>query len=323
MLKYFLLIPVFLISEFTWGQDTLPVPAPVDTVQQTTVVRARPPAPRRPVVRTIDSTLLLDSFLLHKPLTGTMPRLALLSDTSVYAHHPVFSFKDPQRYGVSVRRWEGKEGIFYTMVALLMFFALIRNGFARYIDDLLKIFFRTTVKQRQIREQLMESPLPSFLLNIFFLLSGGMFLALLIEHYGWSTQYGFWSLFGYASLGLLLIYTVKYLSLKILGWIFQVSEAVDSYIFIVFSTNKVIGMVLLPFLVVLAFTQGSLINAVIYISLVAITGLFAYRFFLSYASIHRQVRISFFHFLLYLCAFELAPLLLINKLLFRLLGETY
>jgi hypothetical protein len=34
------------------------------------------------------------------------------------------------------------------------------------------------------------------------------------------------------------------------------------------------------------------------------------------------VRISLFHFFLYLCAFEIIPLLLINKLLFRFLGET-
>jgi hypothetical protein len=81
-------------------------------------------------------------------------------------------------------------------------------------------------------------------------------------------------------------------------------------------------MTLLPFVVILAFSSGVINEIAMNLSIILIVGLFAYRFFLAYATIHREVRISFFHFFLYLCAFELAPVLLINKLLFRLLGET-
>ena len=56
------------------------------------------------------------------------------------------------------------------------------------------------------------------------------------------------------------------------------------------------------------------------LSVTLVLGLLAYRYFLSYVSIHRQIKINFFHFLLYLCAFEIAPLLLINKLLFTVLS---
>jgi hypothetical protein len=45
-----------------------------------------------------------------------------------------------------------------------------------------------------------------------------------------------------------------------------------------------------------------------------------YRYFLSYVTIHRQIRINFLHFIIYLAAFEIAPLLLINKLLLTILG---
>ena len=107
-----------------------------------------------------------------------------------------------------------------------------------------------------------------------------------------------------------------------MGWIFEVSEVVDAYIFIVFTTNKIIGMLLLPFLVVLALTYGLLNQAAMNLGIFILLLLFAYRFFLSYVSVHRLVRINFFHFILYLMAFEVVPLLLINKVLFRILGET-
>lgn len=244
----------------------------------------------------------------------------LASDSFLYTHHPYFRFTNPTRYTVSVRQWQGKEAIFYSLVGLLIFFALVKNSFYRYIQDLFKIFFRTTVRQRQIKDQLVQNPLPSLLLNLFFVLSIGMFLTLLIQHFGLGQQFGFWMLYLYCVGGLVAIYAIKFIVLKFLGWILQVSEAADAYIFIVFTANKIIGIALLPFVILLAFTYGIINQVSVNLGILLLLGLLAYRYFLSYISIHRQVKMSFFHFLLYLCAFEIAPLLLINKLLFMVLS---
>ena len=241
------------------------------------------------------------------------------ADSFLYTNHPYFKFENPTRHTISIRQWQGKEAIFYSLIGLLIFFALIKNGFYRYIQDLTKIFFRTTLRQRQLRDQLLQTPLPSLLLNIFFLLSTGMFLALLVQYSGWGSQFHFWMLFLYAVIGLVIVYGIKFLVLKFLGWALQVVEATNAYIFIVFTTNKIIGIALLPFLIVLAFSNGMISQVAITLGVSMVIGLFAYRFFLSYISVHRQVKISLFHFLLYLCAFEIIPLLLINKLLFTFL----
>jgi hypothetical protein len=89
---------------------------------------------------------------------------------------------------------------------------------------------------------------------------------------------------------------------------------------VVFTTNKVMGISILPFLIVMAFSYGIISQAALNLGIGLVAALFVYRYFLSYVSIHRMVRISFFHFMLYFCAFEIAPLLLINKLLVRFLS---
>jgi hypothetical protein len=318
--KYFVFIWMILCAESLAAQDSLQ-PVPIDTPKRVTVVR-KPPAIRKPVLQKTDSTKA-DSVLSPVRIDlGSVARKAPLTDSILYAYQPYYRFTDPIHYSITIKKWEGKEPIFYSIIALLIFFALIRNGFHRYLDDLVKTFFRTTVKQRQTKEQLVQSPLPSLLLNIFFLLSIGMFLALLLQYFKLGMQFNFWILFLYCVIGLMAIYAAKYITLRFFGWIFQVSEAIDSYIFIVFATNKIIGIALLPFLVILAFTFGSFNQVAMTLSIAVVLGLLAYRFFLSYITIHRQVRISLFHFFLYLCAFEIIPLLLINKLLFRFLGET-
>lgn len=316
MVKYFLFILIVLKSGYAGAQDSIQLP-PTDTMSVTPPVKK--PAIRKPLQRKKELAAVRDTFQQVK----LKPKSTQVSiDTLLYTQHPFYKFTNPIRYAVTLRKWKGKEGIFYAVIVLLLFFAVIRNGFKRYIHDLFKIFLRTTVNQRQVKEQLLQSPLPSFLLNILFMLTVGLFIALLLQHFGLAMNYNFWFLFLYAIAGLIVIYLVKFISLKLVGWVFQVSEAVDAYIFIVFTTNKVIGMMLLPFLVVLAFTYGFINESAINLGIFLVVALFAYRYFLSYVAIHRLVKINFFHFMLYLMAFEIVPLLLINKLLFRLLGET-
>lgn len=241
-------------------------------------------------------------------------------DSVAMAGHPYFSFTNPVRRIEDVRRVEGREEVFYSLVALLLFFAAVRNGFYRYMQDLLRIFSGNPVRQRQIRENLLQSPLPSLLLNIFFLFSAALFLTLLARYFGLARGTPFPLLFLYALVGLAAAYLLKFFLLKVLGWIFSISDAMDSYIFIVFTTAKVIGMVLIPFLILLAFSGGPVLEGVVAASGLVIGGLFVYRFYLSYTAIHRQVRIDPVHFLLYVLAFEVAPLLVINKLLLRYLA---
>lgn len=99
-------------------------------------------------------------------------------------------------------------------------------------------------------------------------------------------------------------------------------EATYSYIFIVFVVNKVIGIILFPFLILLAFSQGNVYAASLTISWCMLAGMLAYRVILTFAAIRNQVSINPFHFFLYLVAFEIAPLLLIYKALLEILSIT-
>lgn len=332
MTKIFVLILLVLCGLQSWSQDSS-AKVETDTTIKTSVVKKHPPA--KPKMVHPDSTIVRDSSVSDSAVRKDSvvvftkdyrPDILLYkqqADTPVFAINPFFRFTDPVRYSITIKKWQGKEALFYAIIALLIFFALVRNGFSRYIGDLFKTYFQTTVKQKQSKELLMQNPLASLLMNLFFVLSIGMFLTLLLQYFKLGLDYNFWLLYLYCVLGLICIYAIKFISLKFFGWIFQVTESTDAYIFIVFATNKIIGIVLLPFLVFLAFTHGVINQAAMSLSIMVVLGLIVYRFFLSYVSVRRQIRISFFHFILYLLAFEVIPLLLINKLLFSFLGETY
>ncbi len=233
----------------------------------------------------------------------------------VLKHHPWFAFKTkpaslPQS---DLRKFTGKELLFYLLVFLLIVFAVLKTAFPKYFGDLFRLFFRTTLKQRQIRDQLTQTPLPSLLLNGFFVISGGLYITFLLQHFELNPGDNFWLLFLYCCLGLSAAYFVKFIGLKVCGWLFNMKEAADSYIFIVFIVNKMIGILLLPFLVLLAFALGNIYSVGLTVSWCLVACLLAYRFILTFAAIRNQVKVNPFHFFLYLCAFEIAPLLLVYK----------
>ncbi|HYC41288.1 MAG TPA: DUF4271 domain-containing protein [Chitinophagaceae bacterium] len=256
--------------------------------------------------------------IVRRPATSHWRTDSLVDLASqVLRHHPYFGFgSDPVRVIRPERRvTEGREVFFYAIILLLLLYALIRRTFPRYFEDLFRLFFRTTIKQRQIKEQLLQNPLPSILLNAFFVISGGFYLSFLIEHFGINPAGNFWLLYLYCMLGLATIYLVKFLGLKATGWVFGARDAADSYLFVVFMINKMAGLLLLPFVVLLAFTAGDFRNTVVTLSFALLAGLLAYRFILTYSVIRNQVKVNPFHFFLYLCAFEIAPVLLVYKAL--------
>jgi hypothetical protein len=223
----------------------------------------------------------------------------------------------------SLHRPNSKDSLFYLLVAILFYFALIRIFFEKYFNNLMTLFFRVSLRQQQIREQVLQTPLPSLLLNILFIISGGLYACYLLHYSRLGAGIRFWVLYLNCMLLLGTIYFVKFLVLKFIGWVFSISRATDIYIFIVFLVNKMLGIFLLPFLIVITFSGPELREVFITISLAMIFVLWTYRILASYRPVHNEIKLTPFYFFLYLCAFEIAPLLLIYKVLLTYLEKVY
>ena len=211
------------------------------------------------------------------------------------------------------RTSSSKDAFFYLLAALLLGLGFVRVTFPKYFSDLFGLFFRVTFRQQSIRDQLLQNALPSLLLNILFFLSGGLFLTLLSQYYGWAPAQGFWYSFLFWSGLLLVVYGFKLLVMRSLSWLFYLREAGKTYSFIVFLINKIMGVLLLPFIVFLALGPAQWRPVIVTLAIAMLAGLFLYRYLISYPSVRNTVRVNRFHFIIYLWALEIVPLLLIYK----------
>jgi len=263
----------------------------------------------KPAILHIDSLQLKDSIRVKDSLRSVQQAADSLRK-KLTEQLPVQNLKDGEK-----KIFTGKEYLFYYLIFLLILFGLLRRAFAKYFYDLFRVFFKTTLKQRQTQEQLLQSSLASVLMNSFFVLSAGLYVDFLLQYFQLVISDNFWLQYVYCAGALAAIYSVKYIGLKITGWLFNVSNATDSYIFIVFIINKMLGIFLLPFLLLLAFANDPLYSSAMFISWIGIGLLLIYRFILSYGALRKEVKLNSFHFILYILGFEVIPLLLIYKLL--------
>ena len=214
-----------------------------------------------------------------------------------------------------------KDYLFYVLVGVVLLFAIIKQLFPKYFQSMFRLMFQASFRQKQTREQMKQEIFPSLLMNIFFVLVGGLFIALIAQIYQW-LRISFWLLTLYCITLLSLIYIFKYLVIQFMGWVFNAREQASTYGFIVFLINKVIALALLPLLLLLAFSSGSIQQVTLTIAGCAVIILLIFRYIVSLTIIRSTLSVHPLHFFIYLCAVELMPMLVLYKVLFSYVGKS-
>lgn len=297
-MRLLILIFILFFSYNAFAQDSVIAKKPVDSVSVDTSAVAKVDS-AKPIV-------VLPSFdSCRNYILRNRVKLNLFGK-------PVFFIEKEKE--VNEREW-----LFYYILGLILLFGLLRLTYLRYFKDLFRVFFRTSLRVNQIREQLVQSGLQSLLFNILFAVSAGTYVYLVADRFKVSIQLPELLIPVMASAIIALLYLGKYIFLRFSGWLFSMQNATEAYSFIVFLINKVIGVILLPFIIIIAFAKTQLADVAITASLSIIIGLFLYRFLRAYNPIQADLKVGRFHFFIFFLAFEIAPLLVIYRVFIQFL----
>ena len=211
---------------------------------------------------------------------------------------------------------------FYLVLALCGLLGAIRVIHPRYFGGLWRVFFNPEGSGRAVREWPAAAAIPNLLMNFFFACSAGAYLYCLVRLYNPGEGRLPPSVLLLALVGCVLtVYGVKWAVAQASGWAFGVQAATQQYLFNVFLMNKVIGVALLPFVVLLAFAPATWVGPLVVVSGVLVVSIVLMRYGRSWPVLRGLFHNSRFHFLAYLCASEILPLAVLTKLLVRwLLG---
>ena len=203
-----------------------------------------------------------------------------------------------------------------SLIVMMVFFTWFRLFYYKIFRQLLTSYFNMTASNQIVRDESYLLQRASLVISTISYLLGGLFLYQISVLYDWQIYWLQKGLMRFVLFSLIIAisYSIKMILLRGLSVIFNQEKAAGSYIFNLFLMIMMAGLILFPANIFLAYSSAEVKQFVAIASFVLIGFMFLFR-------LSRAVRIwfsipqfSFFYLFLYLCAFEVAPLLVVWKL---------
>ena len=203
-----------------------------------------------------------------------------------------------------------------SLIVMMVFFTWFRLFYYKIFRQLLTSYFNMTASNQIVRDESYLLQRASLVISIISYLLGGLFLYQISVLYDWQIYWLQKGLVRFVLFSLIIAisYSLKMILLRVLSVVFNQEKAAGAYIFNLFLMIMMAGLVLFPTNIFLAYSTVSVKHFAVIASTVLIGLMFLFR-------LSRAIRIwfsipqfSFFYLFLYLCAFEVAPLLVVWKL---------
>ncbi len=277
------------------------------------------------MISSIDS-VYADSVKRASDSLSMLAKKKAVIDTTSYQKlmtHPYLPMQTKPSFRINeLRIATNFDGRFYLLIGMLFYLAFIKVTFPKYFSNLFQLIFQSPVRQKQTREQLQQNNLAALFSNILFILNASIFVSLLAVKNAW-VDFSLYTCIAYSAALFAGLYVFKFLFLWFSGWLFGQTEAIGNYSFIVFLTNKVMGVFLIPAILLLAFSPISVQDFAYNIALIVISILFVYRYLISFSIVRTSLKVSAFHFFLYLCTCEVLPMFVLYKLTMDFISGTF
>lgn len=205
---------------------------------------------------------------------------------------------------------------FPLILIVLIIFTWIRIFYTKFFSQMIQALLNSNLANQIVRDENIFVQRASIYLSIVFNLIGALFLYLLSVQFDWRLAgigFGF-SRFLFFMILVSSAYAIKFLSLKICGWLFEQEKEIATYIFNIFLINNILGITLLPFIFLFAYNKTLAVDWILIIPLFLIGIAFCWRIFRGIQIGLSAPSFSPLYLFLYLCTLEIAPLLIIIKM---------
>ncbi len=231
---------------------------------------------------------------------------------------PVVANKSADRPLVFERREQiGNDAFFFIFLAVAAVWIMLFHSNRKPFLEILRSFVNNVSLAAQMRDHVIMNSALGIILTITGILMTGMFYFTLISRapdiFGLTLNFPVEVdtmipvLFALSGLFLLKV-IVQVLS----GILFEADDAMKMYLGINFVTIQVLGLALFPVLLAMYFTHIPH-DVLAWLGLAVIGITFIYRLIRVFVVANIQTDISLMHIILYLCALEILPLLIIGK----------
>jgi hypothetical protein len=218
---------------------------------------------------------------------------------------------EPQQLTDSNPDW-----LFLVLIIVLGVLTYLRVFYRKNFFQIIAACFNNNLTNQIVRDENLLMQRASVMLNVTFSIIAASFIYLVSVHYNWPMDGMGTGFIRFVFLALIVsaAFTLKFLVLRCCAYLFKLGREMSTYIFNIFIINNLLGIALVPFVALILF--GNSINStVLIVSAISVIGIaWLYRVGRGVLIAARYPDFSPVYLFLYLCALEIAPLLVLVKL---------
>ena len=207
--------------------------------------------------------------------------------------------------------------LFVVVISLLVLLTLLMTGFRAFFQRAYSAFINDTMMNQVYRDRESAGPIPYWVWYIYFFLNAGLLLFFVLRLYDVVLSDNFYLQWIYCTAGVAGLFLLKHLLLNITGFIFPVEKEIQLYNFLIVIFGIVIGLLLTPINILLAYGPENFFRTLIFITFGLLGLIYGFRYLRGIFIANRFIVFRRFHFLLYICTVEIAPVMVLVKLIWN------
>lgn len=199
-------------------------------------------------------------------------------------------------------------------IVFVSILTVLVNLYKSTLNNIYRSFLNDNFLKMVHRDQGTVLAIPYLIFYAFALINIGIFVFVVLRHFNIRFfESDFISMISYAG-GVMLLFFSKHLLLLLLGYIFPVKKEFHQYNFTIIIFGVILGLLLIPAVFLISYAPAELTRPVIYGTFIVVGLVYLYRILRSLFIGLRFISLHKFHFFVYLCTIEIAPVLILLKL---------
>ncbi len=248
----------------------------------------------------------------HDALVDTLLKRVLYTGTNFLDIH--VTTKSTLKEGSS--RTSRDPWVIGVLLALLIYAAILNRVMSKDLESIWMSFYSKRVMNQLSKQDGVINSWTLVALFLLFALTFGLFLYQfsVYRHVYYYSVSGF-SLFLSLTLIILVLFAVKFVLVRFLGFVFGINKLVSEYLSVSYLTYFNIGFVFLPVSICFSLLPDPLIRFVLLFAWLLIAAIVVWQYLRGSVEIISSILFYKFYLIVYLCALEICPILILIKAL--------
>lgn len=239
----------------------------------------------------------------------------ILHNINSYAVSSYFSYNPQEKVQSGILKKSREKWVLFTSLFLFLGFALVKLFFSSDVKLIVEAYFNERIIVQVSKEDTILTSWPFIFLYLLFSLALSLFICIFYAYI--LDRHEILTFVNYLKVSVIIavIFALKIGFIRFLAFVFEIQRLVKEYVTILYLIYFNSLLFLLPIVLVVSLTPAKYLSYIFTFSIFVGIVLFFYRFLRTALNVVTQQQFSIFYLILYLCCLEIAPILILVRLL--------